>query len=324
MQITLVTKKGVLHEPHREFFQQHLRNSVYDILLQNQNMSISHLKKQGFDVFHPTYYEDYFLNYLRGVPFVLTIYDMIHELFPEHYINDKTSMLKEKLFHLASQVIAISEITKRDIMEIYNVSGENISVVHLADSLIDLNGTSQTLREKLPKRYIFFVGERTRYKNFQFFVKAIAGLLKQDQNLQLVCSGAPFNKSELDLFDFLSIAPKISHYFASDAELKCLYSNAEAFIFPSLYEGFGIPGLEAFACNCPVLLSQSGALPEIGGEAAIFFNPKSALEISNAVKKVIYDSNLRQTLIQKGKERLRLFSWNNTVKKTIEVYKKCL
>lgn len=276
------------------------------------------------DIFHPTYYGDYFLDDLRRTPFILTIYDMIHEVFPEHFKKDNTSILKKKLFLLAKHIIAISETTKNDIMDIYNVSEEKISVVPLAHSLLNADDLLLNLTAKLPQRYLLFVGQRDRYKNFQFLATAISELLKNEDDLSILCTGPSFSKSETDFFDFLGISHKIFHYFATDAELTCLYRNAEAFIFPSLYEGFGIPVLEAFACDCPVLLSKSGSLPEIGGEAAIYFDPKSAGEIGTAVKRVIYDSDLRQSLIRKGRERLKHFSWADTVEKTAEVYIKCL
>lgn len=276
------------------------------------------------DVFHPTYYGDYFLDDLRRTPFILTIYDMIHEVFPEHFKKDNTSILKKKLYNQADHVIAISETTKKDIIDIYNVSGDKISVVHLANSLVDISDTFTSMKLKLPSRYLLFVGQRWVYKNFEFFITAISELLKRDDELQLVCTGAPFNKKEKDFFDFFAISHKIHHYFASDSELKCLYKNAEAFIFPSLYEGFGIPILEAFTFDCPALLSQSGSLPEIAGDAAIYFDPKSANDIRNSIKKVIYDSDFRQILIRKGRERLKNFSWDKTVKKTGEIYKKCV
>lgn len=282
---------------------------------------LEHLKP---DIFHPTYYEDYFLDDLRGTPFILTIYDMIHEIFPEHYVNDNTSILKNKLFYRADHVIAISENTKNDIMDIYNVCGDKISVVHLANSLITNDQPSMLFRESLPSRYLLFVGLRVGYKNFQFFISAISELLKNDRDLYVVCTGPSFTKTESGVFDSLGISHKVLHYFVNDAELANLYSNAVAFIFPSLYEGFGIPLLEAFACDCPVLSSHSSSLPEVGGAAAIYFDPKSVMEIRNAVKKVIYDMDLQEALVRNGRERLKHFSWATTVKKTADVYNKCL
>lgn len=292
--------------------------------LLNQENVRSQLYQVKPDIFHPTYYDDYFLDDLQGTPFVLTIYDMIHELFPEHFINDKTSILKKKLFFLADQIIAISENTKKDIMDIYDAPGDKISVVHLANSLIKIDDNENIFRENIPKRYLLFVGLRGMYKNFQFFITAVSDLLKKESDLFLICTGLPFTKTEEDFFNFLGLSKKIFHYFVNDAELAHLYSNAVAFIFPSLYEGFGIPILEAFACDCPVLLSDSASLSEVGGEAAIYFNPKSAIEIRNAVNKVINDLDTRKTLIRNGKERLKHFSWETTVKKTTDVYKRCL
>lgn len=273
------------------------------------------------DIFHPTYYGDYYLDDLRGTPVILTIYDMIHEIFPEYFRNDNTSILKKKLVSHAKHIIAISETTKNDIINIYGVSDEKISVVPLAHSLFNVDDVSVKFKAKLPQRYLLFVGRRGGYKNFQFFVTAISDLLKKEDDLCVICTGPTFRKSEIDFFEWLGITHKIFHNFVTDTELAFLYRNAAAFIFPSLYEGFGIPVLEAFSCDCPVLLSQSGSLPEIGGEAAIYFNPKSADEIRTATQRVVNDVQLRQTLVTKGRERLKFYSWADTVQKTTDVYK---
>lgn len=295
-----------------------------DIL--NQEYVCEQFSRIKPDIFHPTYYGNYFLDALRGTPFVLTIYDMIHELFPEHFDNnDKIAILKKKLYFLADHIIAISENTKKDIMDIYNVSGNIISVVPLANSLVKIESSNEVIRGfNLPSKYLLFVGLRKGYKNFQFFITAVSELLRKENDLYVICTGPPFAKAETDFFEFLGISDKVIHYFVDDNELTHLYGNAVAFIFPSLYEGFGIPILEAFACDCPVLLSQSGSLTEVGGDAAIYFNPKSIVEIRDAVKKVVYGIELRKNLIRMGRERLKHFSWSATVNKTADVYRKCL
>lgn len=293
----------------------------------NENFVLEQLNVFHPDVFHPTYFDDYFLKNIGDTPFVLTIYDMIHEVFPECFPgdNNKTTFLKRQLFSAARQVIAISEHTKKDIMEIFEVSGEKISVIPLANSLV-CNTEKQKMNERrlVAGKYILFVGGRDTYKNFMFFIASISKVLKKDPEFKVICTGKPFDKSELAYLDSLGLSSKVSCLSVNDEDLSSLYSNAEIFVFPSLYEGFGIPVLEAFACGCPALLSNTSSLPEVGGEAAEYFDPKSAGEIRSAVEKVLYSSALRKKMVQKGYDRLKLFSWDETVRKTGEVYKKCV
>ncbi len=279
------------------------------------------LTGKKIDLFHPTYYDDYFLKFIGEKPFVLTVYDMIHELFPEFFLNDKkTNLLKRKLILAANHIIAISEQTKKDIVEFYGVELSKITVVPLANSLPEQCVDNIFTDFKL--KFILYVGERGLYKNFYFLLRAITDFLRNDKSLNVVCTGKPFSTVELAFFDSLGIASKQMHsYSVNDNELSSLYRNAQMFVFPSLYEGFGIPVLEAFSCGCPVILSNTGSLPEVGGEAAIYINPKSVHEVRVAVKKVLdCSSNARKELVKNGYERLKNFSWQKTMEQTYSVY----
>lgn len=286
---------------------------------ENEKILLKKIELEKPDIFHPTYYNTYFLDKIKDTPFVLTIYDMIHEIYPEYFIGDKTSFLKRQLFEQAERVIAISETTKNDILQIYNCSEKKIDVVHLASSLCPKQNIANG--QKFPTKYILFVGDRWIYKNFLFFVTAITPLLKEDEKLYLVCTGRPFSETEIDFFAQNEISGRILHVSVSDEELATLYSNARVFVFPSLYEGFGLPVLEAFACGCPAVLSNTPALFEIAGAAALYFEPKSISDIRNAVDKVLSSQSLRAELIQKGFQQLENYSWAKTVKKTHEIYK---
>jgi len=290
---------------------------------ENKTFVLEQLKSVKPDIFHPTYYGDYFVDHIGKTPFILTIYDMIHEKYPEFFKNYTVANRKKKLFSLATHVIAISESTKKDIMELYDVTEEKISVVYLGNSLDRIDGNSPQ-GPKLPYDYILYIGAREHYKNFLFFINSICKLLKQKPNLNVVCTGRPFSKAEMVYFSSVGLENKVHHKFANDDDLINLYTNAQAFIFPSLYEGFGIPILEAFSCGCPVLCSNSSSLPEVAGDAAIYFEPKSAMQIKNAVQKIISNDSLRTEMITKGRKRLKMFSWDKTAKHTSEVYNKCV
>lgn len=306
----------------------HLKNKLTgnDKINANKKLSIECIKKGHFDLFHPTDYNSYYLDYIGNKPFVVTAYDMIHEIFPEHLsLNSPVSKNKKKIFEKASKIIAISENTKRDIVTIFNINENKIDVVYLANSLNkETFAGKQVELNNLPNNYLLFVGSRLTYKNFYFFITSIVPLLEKDPALHVVCTGIPFNKNELAFFHRLGIEKQLHQYYVNDVQLAYLYNHALAFIFPSLYEGFGIPVLEAFACECPALLSNTSSLPEIGGDAAAYFEPKDALSIRNAIASVIYNNDKRKQLIEKGIEQHKKFSWELTAKKTLEVYKKVI
>jgi glycosyltransferase involved in cell wall biosynthesis len=282
------------------------------------------LKHADYDLLHPTYYQDYFLSY-TDKPYVLTVYDMIHEIFCEYFhLEDEVLQNKRKLCVNAKRIIAISECTKKDLVSIYNIPEEKIDVILLASSFSEIQPVQPAAFE-VQGKYILFVGNRGSYKNFYFTVVALANILISRNDISIVCTGHAFSASELALFKNLKIENKLFHlYLASDSELSWLYRNAEMFIFPSLYEGFGFPLLEAFASSCPVVSSNGGSLPEVGGNAALYFNPKNAEEIQSAVVEVLDNPSTRKNLIGEGLKRIQEFSWEKCRAETIQTYQKAL
>lgn len=280
------------------------------------------LIKGDFDIFQPTYYDPYFLPFLRKKPFFLVLHDMTHEIFPDTVSKkDMTIQWKRILVNKAERVITISENTKKDILKYYDIDKEKIDIVSWGTSIKVPKGK---LDIELPKKYILFIGNRKTYKNFEFFVKSISPLLKGKESPFLVCAGSSgFNEYELSIFKELGIDEKVKHLkFKDDEQWGYIFNNATCFVFPSLYEGFGIPVLEAFACGCPTVLSNSSSLPEVGGDAAVYFDPEDSDSIYSAVKKVIEDSKLREDMIRKGKERFKLYSWKIASDNFIYIYRK--
>jgi glycosyltransferase involved in cell wall biosynthesis len=290
----------------------------------NELHTVNKLKKQNFDIFHPTYYDPYFLKHLNNKPFVLTVYDMIHEKFSEMFsAKDKTTEQKKLLVEKATKIIAISQSTKKDLIEIFGINEAKIEVVYLGNSMVPK--TDIKLGVDIPKRYLLFVGGRSAYKNFDRFINSISYILKKDPELFVLCAGGgKFNSRENQLFLDLGISNQVLQYNLDDDSLAYLYKNALAFIFPSLYEGFGIPILESFACGCPLLCSDVSSLPEIAGNAACYFDPHSEDSIKNSVIKVLEDSSFREALIDKGFEQLKKFSWEQTVMETKKIYESIL
>jgi glycosyltransferase involved in cell wall biosynthesis len=175
------------------------------------------------------------------------------------------------------------------------------------------------------KYYILFVGNRSSYKNFTFFIESVAPLLLKNNELQVCCAGGePFSPREILCFKNFQILHKVHHIQPDDHTMKNLYKNALAFIFPSLYEGFGLPVLEAFSCGCPTLLSNTSSLPEIGSDAALYFDPYDPASLTDALEHIISDNNLRMQLILKGYERSKQFSWEKTANATKKVYEQAV
>ncbi len=279
------------------------------------------IAQSDFDVFHPTYYNNYFLESLKK-PFVLTVYDMIHEKFAEYFGNSNDSIDKYTLCKRASKIIAISNSTKKDLIEIFDIPEHKIEVIYLGTNYHELPPSKPSIELK-DRRYVLFTGNRSIYKNFLIFLQAIAPILKKNTDLILVCTGPSFDGVEEEWINNLTIKDKvISHFCKDDAELVYLYQYAECFVFPSLYEGFGIPILEAFACKCPVISSSGGSLKEIAGDAAIYFDPKNIKDLREAILRVLSDDLLRKQMVISGEQRLKDFSWDKCRKETNLVYEK--
>lgn len=277
------------------------------------------LDKGEYDIFHPTYYDTYFLNYIKS-PFVVTVYDMIHELYPESFIDfDIVSSNKRILCDKASHILAISQTTKNDLVDLFNINPNKITVTLLASDFSSIDPSP--IGNNDLSDYILFTGVRAGYKNFYFFVRSIRELLIENKHLSLVCTGASFNKQELKLFEDLGISRKVKHVtIHNDNQLAWLYKQARCFVFPSLYEGFGIPLLEAFAMGCPVASSNAGSLSEVGMNAPVYFNPKNYTEIQSAIASLLYNESARKDAINKGYVVFQQYSWDRCRKETESVY----
>jgi glycosyltransferase involved in cell wall biosynthesis len=244
------------------------------------------------------------------------IYEKFRELFPK---SDPTSHYKRILVEEADKIIAISENTKKDLTEFFGVDSSKIDVIYLGSSMSVKSNFN--IKLNLPEKYILFVGSRGGYKNFNRFIRSMHKILKKDKKFFVICAGGGnFNKNELKILSELDINKQVLQYNVDDNTLSYFYKNALAFVFPSLYEGFGIPILESFACGCPLICSNVSSLPEIAGNAAYYFDPYSEESIMNAISQVLNDSSLRFELIKKGYEQLKKFSWKKTAEKTKKIY----
>lgn len=303
------------------FLQERFSEKYPDFYKVNQSRTIEKLEKGDFDIFHPTFFDDYYLDHLNGKPYVLTVHDMIIELYPEFINSPGFIKRKKKLVDNAAHIIAVSENTKRDIVNVFGTSADKVSVTYHASSLVDGGGKP----ENLPNKYLLYVGDRRLgYKNFKFFIAAIQPILLENKALCIVCTGDSFTTEENNYFEALGIQDQLKIIFVNDTQMFGLYRSAEMFIYPSYYEGFGIPILEAFQAQCPVVLSNGSCFPEVGGDAGMYFDSKSPEQLRFAVLSLLNNKELRQEMINKGTQHLQNFSWEKSALQTIEIYKEIL
>lgn len=287
----------------------------------NNLCSVSMLEQGDYDIFHATLYDPYFLEHLHGKPFVITIHDMI----PELYFRKECSTVRHKklLIEKASHIIAVSEKTKEDLISLTGISDERVSVIyHGAPDIEKSDG-----RPVMDFPYILFVGQRDDYKNFVPMVRCIAPVLENHPEIRLVCTSKDFKPSEITLLEELGIKDRTVHITAGNAELMNLYSHALCMIFPSLYEGFGIPILESWKTGCPLLLNKRSCFPEIAGDAALWFNldsDPSSSDLANVLEHFLSDKSVKEELLKKQEQRLSLYSWKKSAAQLADVYQKVI
>ncbi len=275
------------------------------------------------DIYHITYY-DRIPFHFRKTKIVVSVYDMIHELYPMEY-NRKGSIIKKECISKADLVICISENTKVDLIRLFGLDEKKIKVIYLGFANFDEVSDQMVIPEVLTHPYILFVGQRFGYKNFTGLVNAYTSSLQLKTDFNLVCcGGGTFTEKEISLIKELDIENKVFQIEGDDDILKLCYKKASVFVYPSLYEGFGIPPLEAMSCNTPVCCSNTSSIPEVVGNAALLFDPSDNTQIKNAMIKVLYSEEEKNNLVLAGKERLTLFTWGNCAEQTYDAYKSIL
>lgn len=282
------------------------------------------LLKHRADIFHETYYS--LADCCpQGAKRVITVCDMIHEKFPDNFsILDRTREIKARAVRRADHIICISENTRKDLIELLGVAEEKISVVYLGHSFMQDEGTSK--QRKTNKPYLLYVGKRGEYKNFSGLLRAYAASQLLKNEFSIVCfGGGNFTMAETALMKSLGIDPG-NVIFASggDNALAGWYRSAAVFVYPSLYEGFGIPPLEAMSCGCPVACSNTSSLPEVVGDAAELFNPEVEADMRLAIERVVSSPDHAALLIINSTQRLEQFSWQKCARDTLDVYHRIL
>jgi glycosyltransferase involved in cell wall biosynthesis len=278
----------------------------------------------SFDVVHPTYYSlltRQEINKCR-YPIVVTVHDTIHEIFGERLDRSGQEVEnKRKAISAAQAIICISENTKKDLLERYPFAEKKVTVTHLA-SEIDAS-LSHGFEPVSSRPYYLYVGSRDAiYKNFDGLLLAFAKAVSIRPDIALCVVGSPFSETEKKLIAELKLSDRIEHYrYISDRHLAKLYRCSVALVYPSLYEGFGIPPLEAMSCGTVVVASDCSSIPEVVGEAGILFNPQSTGDLADILLSLLDNPIERDRLIAQGHQRAQSFSWDKTVAQTLDVYR---
>lgn len=298
---------------------------LLNALMQIARMNLNDLAQRAFlrpddrTIIHVTYYTHPPLK--RKAKLVVTVYDMIHELFPQYFPRyDKTTYLKRLCCEQADKIIAISNCTKKDLVGLFGIEPEKIEVIYLGNSLDNVTPTG--LSPSFDKPYLLYVGDRRRgYKNFDRLGEAFTRSPRLRKDFVLVCfGGGAFSPWERMKLSSLGITHQVYYIEGDDRLFANYYRHARAFICPSLYEGFGLPLLEAMGLGCPVICSNRGPISEIAGDAGIYFDPDNIGHIQHVLESAIIDDSLLQEKIKRGYQRAAMFSWDDTVKETLAVY----
>jgi glycosyltransferase involved in cell wall biosynthesis len=280
------------------------------------------------DLFHAT---EHLLPPLRGVPTVLTVHDMIFRLFPEHqkrlnywYLNATMPLYCRR----ADAIITVSESSKRDIVAHYRLDPANVTVVYEAPAPEFVPAPQVAIeavrrRYGLPERFMIHVGTIEPRKNLTRLVEALQQLRDAGLIIPLLVVGGKgwlygdfFRRLEaLEVRDAIRFPG-----YVPAADLPILYSAATVAVTPSVYEGFGLPVLEAMACGTPVIASDSSSLPEMGGEAARYFDPYDVEEMASAIRGIWTDGELRAEMREKGLAQAAKFSWARAAEETLAIY----
>jgi glycosyltransferase involved in cell wall biosynthesis len=275
------------------------------------------LRRANPDIVHETYYALKPVGAARHR--IVTVHDMIHELFSDEFPDAaQVTAAKRAAVDRADHVICISENTRRDLIRLFGVDPARTSVVHLGYS-VDAVMPGEEKHEERP--YLLYVGKRGGYKNFKALLQAIGGSPILRQFDLIAFGGQRFQPDEQDEIERLGLTGRVRFASGTDSELAARYRAATAFIYPSMYEGFGIPPLEAMSYGCPVVCSDGGSIPEVVGDAGAYFDPNSVEDLRTTLERVATTQSLQADLRARGDARLSAFSWDECAAATARIYR---
>lgn len=309
------------------------------------------VKKDKVDLVWSPYFS---VSRFRDIQHIMTIHDVIYRIFPQYIPNIRWKIyykLAENAARRADQILTISECSKNDIVKFLGIREEKIKTVYLGRPKIPLipplrNGESgdspfekggrpasvkTTAGEGIleNKKYILYLGGFDYRKNVVTLLQAYKKFSESHLDIYLAIVGKLPEYSNSLVPDLKGVVSELGLNekvifpgYISDEDLPIYFKNAEVFVFPTLYEGFGLPVLEAMSYSCPVVSSHNSSIPEVAGDAAILVDPNNIEDVTNAICKVVDNKVLRQTMIQKGLENAQIFSWGKCARETLEVFRR--
>ena len=252
---------------------------------------------------------------------------VVHDLIPELLLNnERVRGERRRALASADGVIAVSEWTKADVVREYGIDPAHIQVIyHGAPNRSGRVARQDVAPQYRSRSYLLYVGKRNEYKRFRWFLRVVAPLMWLRPGLRLLCTGAPFCRREWAWIVALGLLGRVKSRCVAAEEMSATYANAVALVYPSVYEGFGLPILEAMASGCPVVCSRSTCLPEVAADAVAYFEADDAGSLRNVIRKILAKDGdgqaMRAELVRKGFERVKCFSWEKCAHETAAVLK---
>lgn len=292
------------------------------------------LNRVKLDILHlPFIFDVYHLSIPDNIKTIITLYDIIPILFPKKYFQNKNAeeWYKQRLEEVrkVEKIITISKSSKNDLIKILKIPEEKVAVIYggvdESFTVIGSQKVLQTLKKyQIVPPFILTVSTHSFHKNISRIFQAFKEYISNDDNLNLVVVGKLISKEEKDWkkeLKKLGIEKRVVlTNFVADDDLAAIYNGAEVLLFPSLYEGLGLPVLEALSCGIPVITSKVSSLPEVGGDAVMYVNPEDVQDITKSLVEVLANDNLRSHMIKKGFAQVKKFSWEAAAKQTLKIY----
>ena len=276
-------------------------------------------------IYHPTFFQVDLNLHKKAAATVATFYDMIPEIFiDEKQLQHRTEKLR--MAEVADRIIAISNSTRKDLSRFYPFVKDKVEVVYLGSSLGLLQNDRGVSIKYAKNKYFLMVGNRNSYKNGLVCFRAFALIAREFPEICLVVCGGKRqpSKDERRLIDDHNLGNRIHFLSADDGMLTTLFRGAVGLVYPSLYEGFGLPVLEALQNACPVVTTPSSSIPEVAGNAAFYIDPHDPQTIANAMKTLLENPKRRQGYIEDGYRQAQKFSLEIAAQETINVYRKAV
>ncbi|MEX0597805.1 MAG: glycosyltransferase family 1 protein [Candidatus Paceibacterota bacterium] len=289
------------------------RNDLLAQIIWEKFIFLQEVQKQKADIVWSPYPST---SYIPNIRHIMTVHDVIYWRLPEYIPNWKVNLyikLLEKSISKASQIITISQFSAKEIEQIFNIKAADIPIILPSSPRLNTFSSSSISKDK----YIFYEGGLDIRKNVPKLIEAFSLIANKYKDLNLYIAGKYFASPIIP-----NIPALVKQYnlqdrvkllgYISDEDMVNYLKYAEALVYPSLYEGFGLPILEAFSLGAPVITSNIGAMKEVGADAVLSVNPNSAKSIAKAIESILNDDLLRQSIIHKGYERLQSFDWSKS------------